>query len=88
MENDKSILVDIHLDRDTPGVMGLDFLEPDPEHFKPGAPIEGRMVAKGLYLAINKAGIPPRVGDRFRVISNDNGDILKVLLREQELNIN
>ncbi|MBP9855742.1 MAG: hypothetical protein KBC48_00325 [Candidatus Pacebacteria bacterium] len=84
----KSILVDTHLERHTPGAVGLDFLEPDPEHLKPSAPINGRLIAKGLELAIQKAGIPPRVGDRFQVIADDNGDITKVLLREQELNIN
>ena len=66
-----------------PGVIGYSFIEPDPQYLQPGANPEGRLMAQGLALAIDK-GYYPKTGDNFEVISED-GQIEKIILGNQEL---
>jgi hypothetical protein len=67
----------------TPGVIGYSFIEPDPQYLQPGANPEGRLMAQGLALAIEK-GYYPKTGDEFQVIAEE-GEIQKIFLDEQEL---
>lgn len=73
----------VNLSPETRGVMGLSFMEPDPQYLQPGSEPQGRLVAKALNLALNN-GYWPRAGNELKVVAEE-GEIQKIFLDEQEL---